>query len=68
VGIATVEAYQRQGIASALASALVDHAFANGYTEVGWHCWADNAGSAATARKAGLEKMAEYPVYIVTSN
>lgn len=65
VGIATVEGYRRRGIATALASALIEHALANGYTEIGWHCWANNVGSVATARKLGLEKVAEYPVWAV---
>ena len=65
VGIATLESYRRRGIATAMASALIEHALVNGYTEIGWHCWANNAGSVATARKLGLEKQVEYPVWIV---
>lgn len=63
VGIETVEAYRRQGIATLTASALIEHALAQDMTRIGWHCWADNKGSIATARKAGLEKVTDYPVY-----
>ena len=65
VGIETVEAYRRQGVATLTASALIEHALSQGMTRVGWHCWADNEGSIATARKAGLEKVTDYPVFTV---
>lgn len=63
VGIETVEGYRRQGVAALTASALVEHALSGGITEIGWHCWANNEGSIATARKVGFEKAKEYPVY-----
>lgn len=63
LGIETIEAYQRQGIAAHLASAVIRHAFAEGATEIGWHCWATNTPSIATALKLGFEKVRDYPVY-----
>jgi len=63
LGIETIEAYQRQGIAVHLASAVIGHAFAQGATEIGWHCWATNMPSIATALKLGFEKVLDYPVY-----
>lgn len=63
LGIETIEAYQRQGIATHLASAVIQHAFAEGAEEVGWHCWAKNTPSVATALKLGFQKVLDYPVY-----
>lgn len=63
LGIETIKAYQRQGIAIHLASAVIRHAFASGATEIGWHCWATNTPSVATALKVGFEKVLDYPVY-----
>ena len=62
LGIETIEAYQRRGIATHLASAVIRHAFALGATEIGWHCWAANTPSVATALKLGFEKVLDYPV------
>ncbi len=63
VGIETVAAYRRRGLATLAARALVEHALSHGYTEVGWDCWADNRPSAASALRAGFRKLADYPVY-----
>jgi GNAT superfamily N-acetyltransferase len=65
LGIETIEAYQRKGIATHLAEAVIRHAFARGATEIGWHCWATNAPSIATALRLGFEKVLDYPVYYV---
>ena len=62
LGIETIEAYQRKGIATHLADAVIRHAFAQGATEIGWHCWAANTLSVATALKIGFEKVLDYPV------
>jgi tetratricopeptide (TPR) repeat protein len=37
-------------------------------TTVGWHCYASNEGSIATARSVGFEKVLEYPVYFAWFN
>lgn len=63
LGIETIEDYQRQGIATHLATAVIKHAFAQGATEIGWHCWTKNTPSVATALKLGFAKMLDYPVY-----
>jgi GNAT superfamily N-acetyltransferase len=63
LGIETIEAYQRKGIATYLASTVIRHAFAQGATEIGWHCWAANIPSRTTALKLGFEKVLDYPVY-----
>lgn len=63
LGIETIEAYQRKGIATHLAEAVTKHAFAQRATEIGWHCWAANTPSVATALKLGFKKVLDYPVY-----
>jgi RimJ/RimL family protein N-acetyltransferase len=64
VGIATFEPYRRRGFATVMASALVEHALSQGVSQVGWHCYAHNLASAATALKAGFQKVKDYPVYL----
>lgn len=61
LGIETIEAYQRKGIATYLAEAVIRHAFAQKATEIGWHCWAANMPSVATALKLGFKKVLDYP-------
>lgn len=63
LGIETIEAYRRQGIAAHLASAVIGHAWALGATEIGWHCWSTNTPSRATALRLGFAKVLDYPVY-----
>lgn len=62
LGIETIEAYQRRGIATHLAAAVIRQGFAQGAAEIGWHCWATNTPSVATAVKLGFEKVLDYPV------
>ena len=62
LGLATVEAYQRRGLATCLADTCVAHCLARGWTPV-WHCFAQNAASAAVAKKVGFEKVLTYPIY-----
>lgn len=61
VGIMTMDAYQRRGIATAMAHAFAAEAASHGIAEIGWHCWANNEPSAATALKAGFEPVLDYP-------
>jgi RimJ/RimL family protein N-acetyltransferase len=62
VGIATFEPHRRRGLGTAMVAALLAHAPSQGISYVGWHCYATNVASAATARKAGFVKTVEYPV------
>jgi GNAT superfamily N-acetyltransferase len=64
IGIATLEPYQRRGLASQLTRAFLAEAFGRGYRRVGWDCWKRNEASAATAQKAGLHLMEEYPALV----
>ena len=63
VGIETVEAHRQQGIATITGGALVETALNRGITHIGWHCWASNAGSVATALRLGFDKVEEGDVY-----
>jgi len=63
VGIETVAGYRRQGIAIITGGALVEEALSQGFVHIGWHCWASNAGSVATALRLGFERVEETEVY-----
>lgn len=65
VGIEVVEEYQRRGLGTLLAQALCVEAARRGINHVGWHCLADNVPSGATARKAGLRLVQQYPSAVV---
>jgi len=62
VGIETAPGHRRRGLAVLVAGAMFRHAAGVGVGRVGWHCWADNAASVATAEALGLGLVAEYPV------
>jgi RimJ/RimL family protein N-acetyltransferase len=62
IGIATSPAYQRRGFATLLASAFIEYARSQAITHIGWHCYASNLPSVATALKVGFEKVADYPI------
>jgi GNAT superfamily N-acetyltransferase len=68
IGIATLPPYQRRGLATLQTLAFLDQAARQGYQEVGWHCYARNLPSAATARKAGLALVKEYTSYLIWLN
>jgi hypothetical protein len=53
-----------QMVRSGNATLLYNAAFIiKGATEIGWHCWATNTPSIATALKLGFEKGLDYSVY-----
>ncbi len=64
VGIASLEPFQRRGLAAAMGHAFLDLARAHGMREVGWHCWKRNVASAAAALKIGLHHVADSTVYV----
>ncbi|MRR39088.1 GNAT family N-acetyltransferase [bacterium] len=64
VGIETAPEYRRRGLATLVASMMFGHASDVGIRRVGWHCWADNVASIATAEKLGLRLVAEYTVLV----
>ena len=61
VGIETGEPYRKQGLGTLMTLALIELARMKGVREVGWHCYANNLASAATALKAGLHLVCDYP-------
>jgi GNAT superfamily N-acetyltransferase len=65
IGIATLEKHQQKGIATLAARHFLTKAYQLGYTRVGWDCWKSNIASGATARKAGLRLVEEYPAMVV---
>jgi hypothetical protein len=65
IGIATAPNHQRKGIATLATYAFLVEAHRRGYTRVGWDCWTRNEASGATARKAGLTLIEEYPAIVV---
>jgi hypothetical protein len=45
-----------------MACSLAEAAFAQGITQIGWHCYRSNKASSATARKAGFAETGDYQV------
>lgn len=64
VGIGVLESYQRRGLATAMGSAFVEHALSRGVTQIGWHCWALNGPSVATALAIGYDKVCDYTTFV----
>ncbi|UCH57705.1 MAG: GNAT family N-acetyltransferase [Candidatus Bathyarchaeota archaeon] len=66
LGLSTIEGYRRKGLATLTAKATIGHALALGINGIGWHCWAGNEASIATAEKLGFSKRCEYKVYWIS--
>jgi GNAT superfamily N-acetyltransferase len=66
LGITTAEGYRRRGIATLTATAIIRHALSSGINDIGWHSYADNKPSIATAKSLGFTKHCEYPVCLIT--
>lgn len=64
IGIETVEAYQRQGIATAMAAEMVKKCRQVGVTPH-WDSWKRNTPSVRVAEKCGFEKAHDYDVVFV---
>lgn len=64
VGVATMEAYQRQGLGTLVTRRFLAQAREAGYDQVGWHCWANNEASGALARRAGFRLHKESFVHL----
>lgn len=63
IGIATMKACQKRGLATAMASAFVEHATAQGLT-AHWDAFADNLPSVHVAEKVGFTKVADYTIHV----
>lgn len=62
VGIETLAAYQRTGLATNVAQAFVQHALSLGW-QVNWDAWLANTPSTRVAEKAGFQKVTDYPIW-----
>ncbi len=65
VGIATLPPHGGKGLATATGIAFIQQALARGITRIGWHCYAANRPSCATALKIGFTKAEDYPAYLI---
>jgi RimJ/RimL family protein N-acetyltransferase len=65
VGIEVLKPYRRRGLGTAMTGALVEHALSEGVSHIGWHCYAGNAASRATARRAGFRRVQDYAVLLI---
>lgn len=63
IGIHTDDQFRRQGLASYTVTSMLEHAFDNGFTQVGWHCADDNKGSWRTAERCGFHLNKDYYGY-----
>lgn len=64
IGIWTHPAHRRRGLGGYVASVTADEAFRRGMKVIGWHSWANNAGSIGVSRRAGLVNPEFHTVYI----
>ncbi len=62
LGIGTAEEHRRRGLATLSGSAVIREAVSKGVTDIGWHCYARNAASVATAERLGFTRVLQYPV------
>jgi GNAT superfamily N-acetyltransferase len=65
LGIATAEPYQRQGLATAVGTAVIAEAVRRGVYDIGWLCWANNRPSVATALRLGFTLTADFPIHLI---
>jgi len=65
IGIETVVKHRRRSLALHTANATIGHGLTRGFRVVGWHCWADNAGSNGLARALGFSHVCEYPAILL---
>jgi RimJ/RimL family protein N-acetyltransferase len=63
IGIETVPAHRRRGLATAVTAATVEFCQQVSFKHIGWHCGADNRGSIGTAVNAGFVLERPYNFY-----
>jgi RimJ/RimL family protein N-acetyltransferase len=63
VGIFTLPAHRRRGLAAVAVAATVEQSLRQGFRAVGWHCNADNVASWKTAERVGFVRDREYVYY-----
>jgi len=64
IGVNTAWDYRQQGLGTLVTAATAAHAVAQGFTSIGWHCWANNVGSIGVAEKVGFVQAAAYAILI----
>jgi hypothetical protein len=64
MGIHTAWGQRRRGFGTMTAAATAARSLDLGLSSIGWHCWANNAGSIRTADKVGFQRTASYDVFI----
>ena len=62
LGIETIERYQRRGLATQVARAVIGRAVRQGVHNIGWHCQKRNEPSVWTALKIGFKHGFDYPI------
>ncbi|MHB9132182.1 MAG: GNAT family N-acetyltransferase [Armatimonadota bacterium] len=65
IGIETVEAHQRRGLATLTTTAFVQHCLRHGILPH-WDCWTANEASWRVAEKVGFTRVTEYNVLVVS--
>jgi len=63
VGVRTVPAHRRRGLAAVATAATVEYCLRRSFRGIGWHCEQDNVASWKTAEKVGFERTREYLYY-----
>jgi len=65
IGVETVEAHRRRGLAYCATCLTVEQLLARGIQTIGWHCGAWNEPSIRTAEQAGFRRIREAVLYPV---
>jgi RimJ/RimL family protein N-acetyltransferase len=65
LGFFTLPDYRRMGLGTVVAAAALGYGFENGMSQIYWTCDAVNQGSIHTAMKLGLERIADYTMYVL---
>lgn len=60
IEIETMEGHKRRGYASLITAAFAEHALDEGYTEIGWDTFANNAPSVQLGLKLGFKKVKDH--------
>jgi len=64
IGIWTHPDHRRMGIGAHVAAVTANEAFRRGFSAVGWHSWASNAGSIGVSKRAGFVDESYHTVHI----
>jgi RimJ/RimL family protein N-acetyltransferase len=62
-GIFTLEGYRRQGLATVVTAAAVEHGLSHDLSKINWTCTESNIASIRTAEKLGFVRRRDYMMY-----